>query len=183
MALVLKKEMKTKLDAHQKKISERVQKANVLLKDFTFKKYDSDCICSVQLGLTEDSYNKVVDSIAASYKLSHGRKEEIKMLRLSVSSETKHITVHEAKGKGDVVYGRFVLSKQTNGLTNMAYAMYTANYEFEPNVKITKNVIEFLGIKWSYTETEYQYPQVPATESLMRAFFENKAIEALNDEY
>ena len=181
-SVALKEELIKSLDEDKSKISERLQKANELLKDFTFKRYDSDCICTKHVGLSSESFNEIVDSIIDSYGLEDKFKSQIKNLEKGEKNATKFLKVHEAKEDGDVIYGKFAVLKNGTVL-DMAYAMYTASYEFEP-VKITSKPNKFLGITWSYTETsEYQYPHVPATESFMRAFFENKAIEALKDEY
>lgn len=60
----------------------------------------------------------------------------------------------------------------------MIYAVYSAKYEFELSPKIQEKAKNFVGVTWDHTETsEYQYPHIP--DNFMRAFFEDKAIEAL----
>ena len=182
-SVALNEELIKSLDEDKSKISERLQEANKLLKDFTFKRYDSDCICTKHIGLSSESFDEIVDSVVDSYSLEDKFKNLVKNLKKGQKNATKFLKVHEAKEDGNVVYGKFAVLTKGDEI-DMAYAMYTASYEFEPNVKITRTPNKFLRITWSYTETkEYEYPRVPATESYMRAFFENKAIEALKDEY
>ena len=176
--------LKERLREDRAKIVEPLQEANEVLKDAAFKTFESDSICTKQTELSMESFSTIVDDIVKSYGFAEKCRVQLKSLCVDEdegkdeAKKIKFLKIHRATADGNVVYGIFAISVNQGKTIDMIYAVYTAKYEFEPSRKIQKSPKKFVGVTWDRTETsEYQYPHIP--DNFMRAFFENKAIEAL----
>lgn len=175
-SLVLYSALKESFCKNKVTISAHVEKANQFLKGVTFKKFDSDSICTAQLDLSKESYDSVIQGVINSYNFKQHHLLQLKNLFLGADNVTQIRNICAGEKNGSVIYGKFAVVKQPQDLVDLAYAVYTAKYEFNP---ITAFATKLDDNSWDYTYTT-EYPRIPATEGdLLPFFFENRAIESL----
>ena len=182
-SLAIKSVLKESLREDRQKISEHLRKANEILGDATFKTFDSDTISTTHNKLGVKEFLSIVDTIVKSYGFTEAHKAQLKDLKGAGANKMKILKIHRASKDG-VIYGIFSVSGRGDNI-DMAYAVYTAKYEFEQSVKTTRERKKFFRATWDDTETkECEHPCIPTrTPPLMQAFFENRAIEALEQEW
>ena len=185
-SVVLYSVIKKNLSKEKVQISGMVQKANDLLRDVTFKSFNSNSICTIQTELSTESFNRIIDDLVVSYDLPEKKAKPVKNLLLGEENCQKIMNICTQIKDGNMFYGKFVLLKRDkvkadDSIYDLIYAVYAASYEFNPTPVVTREPKKFLNITWDYTEKiEDQYPKVTASQdNILRAFFQNKAIEAL----
>ena len=174
-SLVLYSTLKQSFLKDKTDIFPEVERANKLLEGATFKTFETDDICAVQLDLNKESFQSIVKSVVSSYGLEDRHELLINNLSLGNDNAMQIRNICVTVRDGSVVYGKFAVVKK-NKLIDLAYAVYTATYEFNPTCRYPR---ELNDVSWDYTYTT-NYPRVPATDiNVLSSFFEYKAIEAL----